>query len=280
LEELAPTEGLALGGYEVVLRGEDFDPTARVRFGGAVVTPTWVSAQELRAQAPAGEVGWVDVAVQQGGQESALREGFVYLAGQSRNPAQSLWGPNRLEELAVTWTQGSLYVWLRASVEDQNALVLYLDRDLGAGTGVTNLSGGGEGALMDNTGSVDNALNGRLTVEVEGFGAELGFGMRGMQTSDRGFQDRVGWRQLAGRASDFAWVDTSEAPVSLLDDGRVQLILPWTTLYGMGGRPEDARLGLFVRLTNAEGALYNNAQSLPLDDPEDPSTVGQVMVLE
>jgi hypothetical protein len=48
----------------------------------------------------------------------------------------------------------------------------------------------------------------------------------------------------------------------------------------MGGRPEDARLGLFVRLTNAEGALYNNAQSLPLDDPEDPSTVGQVMVLE
>lgn len=280
LSSLSPAEGLASGGYTVTLRGEGFDREAQVRFGQTVVTPDQITATTLEVTVPPGQPGWVDVAVVQGEHESLRPEGFVYLAAQAQNSAESLWGPNRLLGLSATWTQSNLYLWLSAEAEPQNAVVLYLDTDYGQSTGVTNLSGVGEGALQDNQGSVDDAINGTLQLQAEGFGAEFAFGSLGLSTSDNGFQDNVGWRLIAGHPEDFAWIDTSETPISQLDDGRLQLILPWSTLYGTAQPPEGARLGLFVRLTNVGGAVYDNAQTLPMDDPEAPAQVQRVLSLE
>jgi hypothetical protein len=145
--------------------------------------------------------------------------------------------------------------------------------------------------LGDNDGSVDRLLNGALTLAAQGFGAEWCFGAlgpdgaAGLRGSESGFNDLVGWRQVytsanPGLAGNFAWINTSEAPAQLQPDGRLLLRISWDTLYGSGGRPNGARLALFVRLTNQDSTVYNNGQALPMDNPQDPSRVGAVLVLE
>jgi hypothetical protein len=291
LNSVEPARGLRAGGYTATLRGSNFQQGARVMWGDEEVTPETVTPTAITVTVPAGEAGWADVSVVQGaGSRSTLPGGFVYLVASARNGAPSGWGPNALRGVEVTWDEGNLYVWLEGEVEGGNGIALYLDTDYGPGSGITNLSGQGEGALGDRDGSVDRLLSGALGLSAAGFGAEWGFGMRGpdgaagLRTSESGFNDLVGWRQLSHPENptlpgNFAWVNTSDAPVTVDGEGRVRLRISWATLY-REGRPQGSRLALFARLTNQDANVYNNAQTLPMDNPADPAQVGAVLVIE
>lgn len=193
------------------------------------------------------------------------------------NDVATTWGPNALRRVEVAVAEAALTIRLDAELEAHNALVIYLDVDYGEGTGVTNLTGQGAGAMTDVTGAVDRVINGRLDLRDEGFGAEFAFGTLGLRTSRQGFEDGVGWRHIALNRDDFPWVDSAEAP-SVTGNGVLELRVPWQTLY-QGARPESATLALFARLTNGDATVYDNRQCLPEDNPEDPTWVGEVLVV-
>ncbi len=84
ITRIAPGEGLIAGGTQVTLTGENFDPTARVSFGGVSATNVvFVDSTTLTAVTPPGPVNAppVDVVVQVASLSDTLAGGFQYFDG-------------------------------------------------------------------------------------------------------------------------------------------------------------------------------------------------------
>jgi hypothetical protein len=292
---IEPSRGPVTGGNPVTITGLNFAAGARVLFGESDATGVTVTdGITINCTAPPREEGTVTVQIiNPDNTTGAYHRGYTYETARmvvvARNAEESTWGPNSITSVEVEYDDTNLYIWLRGQAEESNGIALYLDIDFGEGTGATNLSRDGDGALTDRDGAVDRLVNGTLTNVTEGFGAEWAFGMRGpsgdpgLRFSNDGFNDYVGWRHLfdqndPNRINDFAWIDTSVAPI--VDTGNAALLtISWETLYG-GPRWDGATLALFVRVTNADGELYDNRQTLPMDDPEDPSRVARVLEIQ
>ena len=187
-------------------------------------------------------------------------------------------GYNQLDGLRVAADSQGLWVGLDAALDgDDNAVVVLIDLDFGAGTGV-----GADFALADPDGRAD-ALLSRLgvapTVDGLGFDAAAvcvaGEPVRaGVLSSGGGLRL---FRPPHGSAEDLWWLD---ATLSIDDgnrtdggpardagavgetDGGLEMRLPWTALAPEGLPAIGAQLGIFVTLVDTFGTVASN-QALP-----------------
>lgn len=186
------------------------------------------------------------------------------------NGTASDWGPNALQALYVAYDQTHLYIGVSGTVEAQNAIAVYIDRDYGP-------FGGGLSAIAsatDNDGALDNALSAAITIAHTDFRADWAVGTKGMASASSGLTDEAGWRDIAIDSADFHWMNGTLVAGS----AGFEAAVPLTDLFGGTPPPQGARLAVFARLVNEDGQYLAN-QTLPEDDPQNPGTVNQVAVI-
>jgi hypothetical protein len=312
ITDVAPAFGTVEGGDLVTVSGTNLAGVA-VTLGGAALSPTMAGdGKSLTITTPAHAAGMVLLTLVNGTGGTASRaQGFEYvyklkagrslaadggisntwtsdyLAATEPHPDAGLWGAaNALNELYVAYDSTGLWIGIAGTVDTNpsttDALVIYLDRDFGAGTGIKDMS-----TLTDVTGLLDNACSGKLNASgVTGFGAEFCLGTFGMNTVLIGdvypATDKAGMRDIATDPTNFHWaVDTAATPHSTvtvaasLSGSFVEAYLPWNTIFTSGLPASGAQLALFVRITNFDGSQHANL-SLPHDDDTSTTTVETV----
>ncbi len=181
---------------------------------------------------------------------------------------------NRLDAMRVDADERALEIGLDGVFEwDQNAVVLLIDVDLGAGTGVADFAG----ALTDSGGRIDSILS-SLAVDgsgIAGFGADLAVVVWGgseppveERWADAGLR---GLRPPYGSADDLGWYGVAVAfgegtragveGAAPREGLGLELAIPWSTLYP-AGRPGSTRIGLAALVVNDDGGFLSN-QALP-----------------
>lgn len=201
------------------------------------------------------------------------------------NGVASTWGnTNQLRALRVCYDSANLYLGIEGTSEAINAMVLYFDRDFG---GVTITGVRDFATLTDNTGALDNRVSAPYTITAAGFGAEAAYGTNGpMGLLDTALSDNAGLRLIApiaggaDRRADFAWtMGAAQTCAGASDETRAcEVRIAWSALYE-GPRPATARVAMFARINNNDGTASSN-QTLPIDDPSAPRTIGRVLVLD
>ncbi|HEU5057736.1 MAG TPA: alkaline phosphatase [Kofleriaceae bacterium] len=183
---------------------------------------------------------------------------------------------NRLDAFRLDADPHALSIGIDGLFEwDGNAVVVLIDVDLGAGTGLAALPG----AIADRRGRIDAILS-SLAVDasaIAGFGADLAVtvwggseppleerwgdaGVRGLRPP-YGRPDDLGW---LGAAVAFAEGARAGAGGGAAEPGRgLELRVPWATLYP-DGLPAGARLGLVALLVNDDGTYLSNQVLPPL----------------
>jgi hypothetical protein len=174
------------------------------------------------------------------------------------------WIGNTLNALRVCYDPNYLYLGIDGSITSPNAIAVYLDQDYPLATGVRfpPLM-----ALTDTIGILDTALSASFSSWLTGFGAEWAWGTTSMPVS-KAFADppldTAGTRGIT-TTTNFAWLPAAGSGDHFVCTATAcEVQIPWTYLYGIGGRPAIAHLGLFVRLVNANGTAFSN-QTLPQD---------------
>ncbi|HOU54567.1 MAG TPA: IPT/TIG domain-containing protein [Myxococcota bacterium] len=282
---ITPDWSPTAGSVQVVLTGTRLAGTNRVTLADdlgstEVVATSNPAGTEVSFTAPAHRAGVVNLSLTNGaGKTLFLPDAFSFVP-RSQAPltvdgnlgdwdplwkiaeanSTSSWGTgNRLEALWVAVDDQNLYLAMQGTCESDNAIVAFLDRDFGQGTGLTNLT-----VLTDGTGALDNALSCGLTVTVPGFGADKAMGTKGMASftcTDPGNQvggDAAGWRDLATPA-DLGW-DCGQVTTGT---GVVEAQIPLATFFGGSGIPAGGRrIAIVVRLVNHDGFATSD-QALP-----------------
>jgi alkaline phosphatase len=186
-------------------------------------------------------------------------------------------GFNQLDALRVGADARGLAIGIDGVFEaGANAVVILLDVDLGAGTGVAGL----RGALTDRDGRAD-AILAAAQLEpppVPGFGAELAVvswgaidprreslwgdaGLRGL-IAPYGRPDDLAWY---GVATNFATAAVARgAPAEAVAQAGFEVVVPWSSLYPdrAGSIPPGAVVGVAAVLVNDDGG-YTSNQALP-----------------
>jgi len=183
-------------------------------------------------------------------------------------------GLNQLDALWLDAAPRGLSLGVEGLFEwGTNAVELWIDVDLGAGTGPSGLAG----ALSDGSGTID-AILGESTVSapaMPGFGAD--FAVVSFGGSDPRLEDLVpegglrGLRAPFGDASDLGWypsvinfggdVRTSTTPRAPIAGQGLEVFVPWSTLYP-GGVPAGAKVAVAAVMVNTDGG-YTSNQALP-----------------
>lgn len=202
-------------------------------------------------------------------------------------------GYNQLDGLRLRSDEDGLWIGLDGVFDDEaNALIVWVDRDLGEGTGV-----GAGLVLVDGEGELD-ALLGRLAFEptIDGLGFDAALGqLRGTYLLRQRLGEEAGLRLFApphGEAADLWWLDAglNFAPGSLARglpapaagptgetvDG-AEAFLPWSSLFPGGLPAEGTRLGVFAMIVDATGATCSN-QALPAYASEAPPSPASIPV--
>jgi alkaline phosphatase len=181
---------------------------------------------------------------------------------------------NRLDALRLDADPHALLIGIDGLFQwQENAVVILLDVDPGAGTGPAAL----RGALDDRDGRIDAILS-ALPLDapaLPGFGADLAVvvwggseppleeawgdaGLRGLRPPF-GNPDDLGW---SGVAVAFAGSALSGEDGASMTPGRgLELRVPWAELFP-GGVPDGARLGVAAVLVSGDGSYLSN-QALP-----------------
>ncbi len=179
-------------------------------------------------------------------------------------------GLNELHRVWLAYDADMLYVAIEGRVEGppvDNALVAYLDLDMGNATGVADTT-----ELTDNAGNgdLDDALSGLAATTAAGFGADVAAGTVGGASFEAGPDlsgaAKAGWRGLAS-PNDLAWLAGSV----VTGEGFVEMAIPWGELLG-SALDAPRTLAGFVRLTNHYGNAYA-VQALPQDVSGDANEV-------
>jgi hypothetical protein len=174
-------------------------------------------------------------------------------------------GWNQLDALRLDASRHGLAIGLDGLFEEgENAVVVLIDIDAGAGTGLASLNR----ALEDRDGVADAILS-NLAIDgpaVEGFGADFalvvwgGFdpprearwsqaGLRGLRPPF-GQVDELGWHRAA--VSFAGEVRPSGEPLAPSSGRGLEVLIPWVALYPAlaGAVPPGARLGISAILVN------------------------------
>ncbi len=179
-------------------------------------------------------------------------------------------GFNQLDVLHVDADANGIAVGVQGVFEwSSNALVVLVDVDYGAGSGLTSFAG----SLNDNDGRVDSILS-SLGVDasaIAGFGADYALVIWGGQ--DPHLEDLIDDAGLRGftQPSNLPWfgaatnfgegVRTSgNAATSTAGEG-FETVIPWSVLYD-AGLPANATVAISVLLVNDDGGYASN-QALP-----------------
>jgi len=193
-----------------------------------------------------------------------------YDVAQQTNPTGFGAGYNQLDSLRVDADSSGLAIGVQGVFEwSANALVILIDVDYGAGTGVTEFAGN----VTDVSGRVDGILSslGANTSAVPGFGVDYALVVWG--GSDPHLEDLIDDAGLRGFAQpdDLPWYGAatnfgdgvrvrSAAATTVVDQG-FETLIPWSVLYELG-LPAGATLAISVLLVNDDGGYASN-QALP-----------------
>jgi hypothetical protein len=186
------------------------------------------------------------------------------------NALASDWGADKnfLTELYAAYDDTNLYVGIKGACEASNAIVGYLDRDFGAGSGAADMAG-----LKDDKDDLDSAISSKVKVTAVGFGAEKAFGTRGMKSVTGAMDASAGWRDLS-KGDDFGW-DTGSVVTKTGGNG-VEASIPLATVFGGPIPSSGTRVAIVVALVGGSGDYAAN-QCLPgLADGGSVSAIGEV----
>ncbi|MSP90479.1 MAG: hypothetical protein EXR79_01525 [Myxococcales bacterium] len=287
LTAIEPKWAAAKGGSIVKLIGANLDPAFTVTFASLVAEQFKVNGTAVQAAgagallvtAPALAVGAADVLVTKADAslllklpaaldivpiDSPMVDGVLgewHAAGlAATNDVATAWGAGK-NELGQAWAaydSKNMYFGLSGVCEPANAIVVYVDVDVGAGSGVQSPA-----QLKDAAGALDDAIAGVLEFEGSGWGLDFAFGSVGMATfagGDPGKAPGAGWRGLA-KLDDFAWLD---APVVASASGKaIEASIPLAQLYPGGVPPAGITLQWVAALVNKDGLVPSN-QFLPM----------------
>ncbi len=260
-----------LGGTTVTVSGAGFVAGLELTLGDLVVPTANVTDDTIVFTAPKHEAGEVSLTVKNpDGKSNTLAGGLTYTLQFTPQPdgdmsewptemlvttngLESNWDPtkNALMELYAAYDDDYFYVAVYGYVEAQNYIVGYLDVDYPSGTGIAQLN-----LLFDNKGNgdLDDALSNMVSVSVPGYGAEFGFGSRGMSSflegEDLGGSTYVGWRGL-DPTNNFPWL---QGTVACTPD-MLEAAIPMATLFPNGKPVGGKKVALFVKVTNAYGGM-------------------------
>jgi hypothetical protein len=200
-------------------------------------------------------------------------------------------GFNQLDGLWVTADEDGLWVGVAGVFEaEKNAVILWLDRDHGASTGLR------DAAISDAIGTLDLAIgNVQWTTEGTDLGFDLAAGNVGAryarlhmlydQAGIRGFVDPMGtfdnlyWSSAVfnvdhGNLSQWDVAARDAGPFGTTEGG-MEIGVPWTSIYAEGLPARGADLALVVTLVNTDGTWISN-QTLPSVSPPEGVGVGVV----
>jgi alkaline phosphatase len=182
-------------------------------------------------------------------------------------------GYNQLDALWLDAGPAGLAIGIEGLFEwDENGVVVLIDRDLGAGTGMPGL----RGAVSDRSFGVDALLAASpfTAPAVTGFGADLAVvsrgggdprledllatsGLRGL-VAPLGSADDLGWHPVAINFGEGVRSRDGAEPVP--GEG-LEVLIPWASVFP-DGVPPGATLGVAVVLVNDDGGYASN-QALP-----------------
>lgn len=285
LTGIAPTWAAAKGGSVIVLQGENLQPAFPISFvstmpqkttvvgtsaaavagGVSVVVPSLLPMPADVVVAPpnfaalklpaALEMVPFDTPVMDG---SPADDWHPYSMA-AMNVVGTNWGDglNMVNNVYAAFDSNNVYFGVQGACEGANAIVVYIDIDYGAGTGVTNPAN-----LNDNVGAVDDAISSIVVSTDTKFGAEFAWASVGMQSFPGGeasLSTGAGWRNLAD-VSNLAWltgpvIANAEAP-------GIEASLPLSVLFQSGVPSGGATVAFAVVLLNKAGDAVSN-QAVP-----------------
>ncbi|MDP6945223.1 MAG: IPT/TIG domain-containing protein, partial [Myxococcota bacterium] len=212
-----PPTSWPLGGSTITLTGVGLEETCTLALDGTPVPVEW-QAPSLTFAAPAHAVGEVALTLDcpLGGATAALTymeswdgalDEWPESTAIAQNTLPSTWSDtNVLSRLQVAASDSHLYLGVEGHAYGEfgmNAIVIYIDADLGAATGLTMTS-----TLTDSDHPVDDALGGALELTAPGFGAEVALATLDMSDDLPGADDDgtpAGWRKLSP-PEDLPWL--------------------------------------------------------------------------
>jgi hypothetical protein len=171
-----------------------------------------------------------------------------------------------LTRLCAFLDEGHLFVAVEGTLAGSDALVVYLDRELGGSDGVSDLSD-----LADEDGALDVALSRALSTPA-GFAADFAWGTTVVPRTPVGLDETAGWRELDD-PTELGWIAAEDAPLVCGADA-CETRIPLSRLGGEAPRT----LALFARIARGDGGLTN--QTLPEDDPDAPATVSELLTID
>ena len=185
---------------------------------------------------------------------------------------------NHLDDLYAAFDAQYLYLAVVGGAEWNNYILGYVDVDFGTDSGVSEML-----ALSDNKGDgdLDDALSNTLHVDAPGFGADYGFGSKGMASFHQGDglenSANVGWREL-GLPYDLAWLQGSVQ----CGEAGCEAAIPLATIYGDKVPSNLTAIAVFAKLVDRYGDLGGiSNQTLPgFSNPDDAAAVGTVATFD
>jgi len=173
---------------------------------------------------------------------------------------------SELTRLLARVVDGSLFVGVEGALADGDALVVWVDRDLGGEDGWSDLA-----TLVDEDGSLDSRVSSPVMTP-DAFAVDWAWGTTQMPRTPVGLDEEAGWRDLTAFAT-FEWVASETAP-TVCSESACETSIPLDTLGGEAPRT----LALFARIVRADGTFAN--QTLPEDDPAAPGIASVLLELD
>ncbi len=266
-----PLTASVLGGDQILLTGSGFQQGLIMTVDGTPVTPASITSTQILFTAPSHKAGSVAVAVRNPDQQaSSLPAAYQYvhrftptldgnlsewssLLQAGSNSLVSNWdaSKNKLTKMYVAFDSNYVYVAIEGYSESMNYILCYMDFDFGANSGVKQMVW-----LSDNTGNgdLDDAFSSVLEVSVPGYGADWGFGTRGMasftQGSDLGGSLYVGWRAM-GTPYNLPWFQGTVKS----GNGAIEAAVPLSTVLPQGIPAAGTEVALFAKITDRYGDM-------------------------
>lgn len=174
---------------------------------------------------------------------------------------------SELRRLRATIHDDQLFFAIEGSIAEGDSLVLFVDRAMGVDEGVADLE-----RLDDERTALAAALSREAIATPADFAADFGWATTLFPHAAVGLDDAQGWRDLTEDPTDLVPIDSETAP-SICGAEACEGAIPLETLGGAAPR----RIGLFARILRADTGLVN--QTLPMDDPDAPDVVTQVLTV-
>lgn len=171
----------------------------------------------------------------------------------------AIFAGNRLTRLCALRNTSELYLSVEGSLTSGNAIVAYVDSDVGGPGGLISPI-----VLDDLVGDLDRAISKFLTPTAE-LQIDHAWGVLDMPRSVSSADARVGWRHIATAPSSFSTLTGLTACSASACETSI-------TLSALGTSSTD-EIGLALRLVSGTSLAMSN-QTIPADDAFQPESIG------